>query len=147
MKPITIISALAAVFFASLSYAKCDAGSKTVFSCMTAKGKQIEVCDAGKNIIYSFGKLQVKPEIVVSVPRQQASTSQWSGMGAMSYAVDIPNGNAVYSVFWSADRSSDDHPVDAGVNVIIKGELAATVNCAGENIEQNIEGIDLKPTE
>ncbi len=148
MKFIAIIPTIAAVLFASSSYAKCEGGSKTVFFCMTAKGKQIEVCDAGKTIEYSFGKPQGKPEIIVKIPRKQASTSQWAGMGRyMSYAVDIPKGNTTYNVFWGADRLTDEHAIEAGVNVVINNKMEATVKCSGKNIEQDLEGIDLKPTE
>lgn len=136
-----------AVLFSPSIYAKCEKGAKTLFSCLTAKGKQIEVCDAGKNISYSFGRPHVKPEIVVNVLREQASTSQWDGMGRyISYAVDIPNGETVYNVFFGADRLSDEHSIEAGVNVLIKNNLAATVNCSGKNITHNLEGLNLKPS-
>ena len=132
---------------ASVAYGKCDGGSKTLFSCTTAKNKQIELCDAGKTISYSFGKANQKPEIVVTVPRSQASTSQWSGMGRyMSYSVDVPNGDTVYSVFHAVDKNSD-LKIEAGVNVMIKGKHAATVKCSGKNITNNLEGVDLKPSE
>lgn len=65
----------------------------------------------------------------------------------MSYAVDIPNGNTTYNVFWGADRLSENHSIEAGVNVLINEKMAATVKCSGNNIEQNMEGIDLKPAE
>jgi len=145
---VKVIFIAAAVMFAQSAYAKCEGGSKTVFSCLTAKGKQIEVCDTGKTIEYSYGKPKGKPEIVVKVPRSQASTSQWQGVGRyMSYAVDIPNGNTTYNVFWGADRLSENHSIEAGVNVLINEKMAATVKCSGNNIEQNMEGIDLKPAE
>lgn len=148
MKFITITSAIAIALFSSSIYAKCEVGSKTIFSCMTTKGKQIEVCDAGKTISYSFGKPQEKPEIVVKVPRNQASTYQWEGVGRyMSYSVNIPNGNTVYSVFWGVDRLSEEHAVEAGVNVETNNKSVATVKCSEKNIEQNIEGIALKPAE
>ena len=130
------------------AFAKCDKDVKTVFSCQTAKGKVIEVCDAGKTISYSFGLPTSKPEIVVTVPRAQASTSQWEGVGRyMSYSVNIPNGNGVYSVYWAADRMSDKHGIEAGVNVEINKKQVATVKCIGDNIVQNIEGIQLKRAE
>lgn len=146
MKIIAIMPVLAALFATNV-YASCE-GSKTVFSCLTSKGKQIEVCDAGKTVDYSFGKPKAKPEIEVKVARDKASTFQWAGMGSsMTYAVDIPNGKTTYNVFWSVDRLSDEHAIEAGVNVLINKELVTTVNCAGENVVNNIEGIDLKPTE
>jgi len=146
MKIIVMMSVVAALFATNV-YASCE-GSKTVFSCLTSKGKQIEVCDAGKTIDYSFGKPLGKPEIEVKVARDNASTFQWAGMGSsISYAVDIPNGKTTYNVFWSSDRLSEQHAIEAGVNVLINKELVTTVNCAGENIINNIEGVDLKPTE
>ena len=144
----TVIPIIAVVLFAQSAYAKCEGGSKTVFSCLTTKGKQIEVCDAGETIEYSFGKPKGKPEIVVKVPRSHASTSQWGGMGRyMSYSVDIPNGKTTYNVFWGVDRLTDEHAIEAGVNVLISNKMAATIKCSGKNIKQEIEGIDLKPTE
>lgn len=142
---------IAILFFAASfnAMAACEKGSTTVFSCVTGKGKIIEVCDSKKTIDYSFGKPSEKPEIVVKVPRESASTTQWSGIGrSMSYSVEIPNGRTVYSIFWSADRLSEKHPIEAGVNVEINQKHVATVKCVGENkIIQNIEGIDLRATE
>ncbi|CUA82007.1 hypothetical protein Ga0061063_0856 [Gulbenkiania indica] len=121
--------------------------ARTVFACTTAQGKEVEVCDAGATLSYRFGR-PGRPEMMLSVPRSAASTSQWPGIGRyISYSVDIPNGHTVYSVFWGADRNAEDHPVEAGVNVLVNGQSAAIVKCGGERIVQNIEGIDLKPTE
>lgn len=146
MKPIVIFSAIA-ILLSPTVQAKCEKGAKTLFSCLTVKGKQIEVCDAGKNISYSFGRPHVKPEIVVNVLREQASTSQWDGVGRyLSYAVDIPNGETVYNVFFATDRLSNEHSIEAGVNVLTKNNLVATVNCSGKNITNNLEGVALKPT-
>ena len=105
----------------------------------------------GKTIDYSFGYLGqpgAKPEIVVRTPRAEASTYQWQGIGrALSYSVQVPNGNALYRVYWSLDRLTENHPVDAGVEVEISQKHVATVKCVGEkHIVQNIDGIDLKPT-
>jgi len=145
--PILLISLLAA----ASAFAACPKGSTTLFFCTTTSGKQIELCDAGKNISYSFGKAG-KPEIALSVPRAQASTSQWNGMGRyISYSVDVPNGDSVYSVYFSADKLSDEHPIDAGVAVTIKGKHAATVKCSQKSINKglvnNLEGVELRPTE
>lgn len=146
------LAALSIVFslgISSVAIAACENGSKIIFSCLTAKGKVIEVCDAGKTIDYSFGKPKAKPEIIVRAPRSEASTFQWQGVGRyISYTVEVPNGNTVYSVFWGADRLTEKHAIEAGVNVEVNKQLAATVKCSGEkHIIQNIEGIDLKPVE
>lgn len=136
------------VIVTSVASAACLSEAKTVFSCLTAAGKRIEVCDAGQTIDYSFGKPKAKPEIVVRAPRSAATTFQWPGAGRyFSYSVDVPNGNTVYSVYWSADRLGDEPDVKGGVIVSIDGRERATVRCArGGDIVQNIEGIDLAPT-
>lgn len=142
-----VIAAITVLSSASAS-AACAGGGKAVFSCLAAKGKVIEICDSGKTIDYSFGKPDA-PEIVIRAPRSEASTSQWKGVGRyLSYSVEIPNGKTVYSVYWGADRLTDEHKVEAGVNVEVNKNRVATVKCVGEKyIVQNIEGIDLKPAE
>lgn len=130
----------------SLALAACEKGTTTVFSCLTARGKQIEVCDSGRSIDYSFGAPGAKPEIVVRAVRSSATTRQWKGVGrSISYSVQVPNGNTVYDVFWGMNRLDDKHPDDGGVSVIINGKHAATVSCApGKPIKQNLEGIELR---
>ncbi len=133
----------------SLALAACEKGTETVFSCLTSRGKQIEVCDSGKTIDYSFGVPGRKPEIVVRALRKDASTRQWKGIGRnISYSVQVPNGNTVYDVFWGMDRLDDKHPDGGGVTVVINGREEASVHCAsGKPIVQNMEGIKLRELE
>ena len=127
----------------------CPPGAVTLFHCLTAKGKRIQLCDEGKTLEYSFGHPEKQPEMVVRVPRAKASTTQWQGVGRYkSESVEIPNGKTTYSVFWGADRVSEDHPAEAGVNVLVNGEHKATVNCGDpDQAISNLEGVELKPTE
>jgi hypothetical protein len=129
------------------THSECQAAS-LIFSCTTTKHKRVEVCDSGSKITYSFGKLGSKPELALSIPRASASSHQWDGMGPMSYSVNIPNGNTVYSVFWTAQRDPDAaQPISAGVDVQIDGASAATVECVPDTAQQNIEEIDLPPAQ
>jgi hypothetical protein len=152
IKPVQLVSAVLFLGITSVAIADCEKVSKTVFSCVTGKGKVIEVCDSGKTIDYSFGKSNLKPEIVVRTPRKEASTTQWQGFGKhMSYSVEIPSGAATYSVFWGVDKLMEgdkkDPQIEAGVSVEINKKQAASVMCSNSKpIVQNIEGIDLKPT-
>jgi hypothetical protein len=133
----------------AVSYAACDAGSKTIFSCTTASAKRIELCDAGAQIQYSFGKAQAKPDIVVTVPRSQASTFQWQGYGRdHDYWVNVPNGKTVYQVYASTDSLDPKHGSTRGVNVLEGDNQIATVKCSDKHpIINNLEGVDLKPAE
>lgn len=146
---IALITLLLGTSLSGTAFANCENGSDTLFRCITKKnGKQIEVCDAGETINYSFGKPGKKPELALFVPRDEVTTWQWSGVGrSISYSVNIPNNDHLYRVFWSVDRLSEEHDVEAGVEIEKKGELLATVYCKPDTVEQKLEGVDLKPAE
>lgn len=120
--------------------------SNLLFSCQTENGKLIKLYDFGDTIQYSFGP-ENDPEIVLDVPRDEASTYQWAGVGrSIYYSVDIPNANTVYTVFISEDRLSEGMPITGGVDVLMDNEYVTTVNCADEVIVSNLMGVDLKPS-
>lgn len=116
-----------------------------LLTCRTAEDKLIELYDMGSTIQYMFGP-EGQPELVLEVPRDQASTYQWQGIGRYeNYSVSVPNKDTVYSVFWSRDRLTIDQPPDAGVDVEINGEYVATVDCATDTTH-NLIGVELPPT-
>jgi hypothetical protein len=118
-----------------------------LFSCGTENGKEILLYQTDETIDYSFGDRDAKPELELTVPRNRASTWQWKGVGrAMTYAVDVPNGDTSYSVFWSVDRLSETKAVEAGVRVHSNRKTLATVYCTGK-VVNNLQGVQLKPTE
>jgi hypothetical protein len=124
--------------------ATCAKGSKTLFACTTAKGKRVEVCDAGKTIGYTFGKPGAKPEIVLTLPREQVTTYQWLGIGrTISYSVDIPSGDITYSVYENLDKMVEYPDVKRGVYVFSKGKLLADIKCLKQTNEFYLEGVDL----
>lgn len=52
-------------------------------------------CDSGWTLGDVFSRAG-RPETVLNVPRAQATSFQWQGMGRhIHYAVDIPNGNTL----------------------------------------------------
>lgn len=140
---------VASLLLSNMALAACPSGTETLFFCNTQKAKkQIELCDAGKTINYSFGKKGQKPELAIAVPRSAASTFQWQGIGRwMSYSVNVPNANYVYNVFWGVDRLEEKHPIEVGVNVEKNGELLTTIYCQEKGLINNLEGVDLKAAE
>lgn len=120
---------------------------KVIFSCMTKNSKHVDVCDSGDKISYFYGKSSSQLEMSLFIPRSTASTRPWNGMGrSMTYAVNIPNGNTTYSLYWSAVRDPDEpDPISAGIEVIVSGISRAVIECIPETVEQNIEDIDLQP--
>ena len=117
------------------------AGTKTIFSCMTEKGKRIELCDGGDKITYTFGAPNA-PELSLKVDRASATTNQWEGFGSnMYYSVNLKNGKTNYAVFTNADKNSQEFT--AGVEVSNSAKSLAVVKCSGDGL-YGIEGIDLK---
>lgn len=151
MKPAIItLTLLLGASFSGAAVAKCEGGSKTLFSCIAQKnGKRIEACDAGETIDYSFGKPGKKPELALSVPRDEVTTWQWKGIGRyINYSVSIPNNDHVYRVFTSFDKMvPEDEGFSAGVEVEKGGELLATVYCKEDTLKESLEGVDLKEEE
>ncbi len=127
--------------------AKPIANRSLLFSCTTNEGQEILLFETDDTIDYSFGDPGKKPELDLQVPRDRASTWQWKGIGRdMSYAVNVPNGETIYSVFWSVDRLSPTKAVEAGVRVERDRKTLATVYCT-DKIVSNLQGVKLKPTE
>ncbi|OUC16300.1 MAG: hypothetical protein B0A82_01865 [Alkalinema sp. CACIAM 70d] len=124
-----------------------SANRALLFSCLTDNGKEILLYETDTTIEYSFGRPDETPELALQVPRDRASTWQWKGVGRwMSYAVDVPNGETTYSVFWGVDRLSKTSEIEAGVRVKNNGKIAATVNCASK-VTSNLQGVKLQPTQ
>ena len=143
---LTLVAFLAASVVSNAS-AACEHSAKEIFSCNTSEGKRIQVCASPVGIEYSFGAPAKAPEIVVNVPRAKASTYQWAGFGRWhNYSIDVPNGKTIYRVFSGHDSQNPDQPLDAGVQVIVKGEEVATVACVPESVNNYIEGVELKKT-
>src|ERR1035437_8895272 len=121
--------AVAALLVSPAVYANCEGKDKLLFACLTARGKQIEVCNFGKSIRYSYGKPNAKPEIVVIAPSDKVAGISWSGIGRyITNAVAIPNGNTIYQVSWSADKLQESDELEGGVEVIIK-DKSKRISC------------------
>lgn len=142
--PIILFAALAAPGLAQSAPAACPAGQQTLFACTTTNGKQVQVCDAGRTINYRFGRQGQPPEMALAVPRQQASTWQWPGIGrTTTYSVTVPNGDTRYTVYSSFDRLADELDFQYGINVEVRGRQVANLRCREDGLVDNLEGVDL----
>ncbi|MES2366629.1 MAG: hypothetical protein V4563_12170 [Pseudomonadota bacterium] len=140
------------ILFTSNAFAKCKSGSKAIFFCTTERSKQIEVCDSGKFIEYSFGKSKQKSEIAIKVAR--AKVSDWDRPVATYhfYAVNIPNGDTIYRVWTNIDWLISESSVDggnltAGVDVRTKNEDVATIKCSENTIISDFPILNLRSQE
>ncbi len=133
--------AVTALLVSPAVYANCEGKNKLLFACLTAKGKQIEVCNFGQTIRYSYGRPNAKPEIVVVAPREKVAGISWSGIGRyITNAVAIPNGNTIYQVSWSADKLQENDKLEGGVEVITN-DKSKVISCRSEPSIDNTEGI------
>lgn len=65
------------------------------------------------------------------------------GMGRyISYSVTIPSGTAKHEVFFSVDRLTEEHEIEAGIYVTVNAQHVAIVNCRAGTLVQKLEGID-----
>jgi hypothetical protein len=146
MKRVTLFIVAALLLHGSAA-AGCGKDAKTIFSCIGSSGRTIEVCDRKNTIVYTFGKKDERPEILVSAPRGETSTYQWKGIGRVrTYAVSVPDGATTYRVFFSWDSLAPNAEPEAGVEVQRDTTTIATVTCAkNHKILQELEGIDLRP--
>ena len=121
--------------------AACPTAASTVFSCTTSKGKQVNICNAGSSLNYSFGKPN-KPELTFSLPKARAYKYLWSGMTSSEWnEVYLPRGNTTYVAYQANHRNHGGE--EYGLNVLINGKQAANIRCAS-NIRENISDINLR---
>lgn len=119
-----ILSAAVVVIlhFASNSYAVC---SKTVFSCYTKNGKQIEVCDTGNSFEYSFGRAaNIEKNIKQPKSGSYLDISATAGYGCSS--IEFPSGNTLYTVSSCPDKFGNQA---GGVEVKSNGKRVAEILC------------------
>ena len=125
---------------------------KILFSCKAKKGKEIRLVDKGATIEYSFGIPNKKSDILVSVPREKATTNfeihedyELEKFGSGSYfSVNVPNGNTKYSIYFSYGYAKDQVADEGGVSVIVNKKYVNSVKCIGNEITNNLENVDLK---
>ncbi len=124
----------------------CGNGEKLVFACTIAKNAMhVQVCDAGADISYSYGKPRAKPELFFSVPRSQATTHQWDGMGELGYHVNIHSNKIEYTVFMGITEVDGYPELVAGIHVFDGEDWVSTSNCDTSTLEHNLIDIDLSP--
>jgi hypothetical protein len=118
------------------------ANRAALFTCTTDNGKEIQLFETEKTIDYSFGRPGETPELELQVPRDQASTWQWHGIGRwMNYSVSVPNGDTIYTVFSGVDKLSPRQ--ESGVRVERNGKMLTTVDCRKVTTD-NLRGVKLK---
>lgn len=146
MSPRPLIALLSTLVLSlpGMALAACPSGQKTLFACSTTNDKQVQVCDAGRSIGYTFGRPGRAPELALDVPRNRASTYQWPGTGrTTTYSLSVPNGDTTYTVYSTFDRLADTLDFQHGIQVEVRGQQVANLHCREPGLIDNLEGVDL----
>lgn len=146
MSPRPLIALLSTLVLSlpGMALAACPSGQKTLFACSTTNGKQVQVCDAGRSIGYTFGRPGRAPELALDVPRNRASTYQWPGTGrTTTYSLSVPNGDTTYTVYSTFDRLADTLDFQHGIQVEVRDQQVANLRCREPGLIDNLEGVDL----
>jgi hypothetical protein len=121
-------------------------GAKTLFSCMTEKGKRVQFCQQGDTVTYSFGP-EGAPEITLSVKNSEVMSRLWDGMGSNEFnEVYVPNGDVMYMAYTSFIHPRGDEEAvapTAGLTVLKKGKSVAEIKC-GKTYHSELEGVEFK---
>ena len=144
-KPFLKSMALFALLFsASATYAS---NNEIVFNCFTKNKKEIKIVKNGDKFTYSFGKINLKPDISLARHESQLTSYAWKGIGKdMPYGVTFQNGEYLYTVYENIarDYSEDEVQVEIsrGVYVEKNGKSIANISCLdGTAIHSDLQEI------
>lgn len=108
----------------------CEPGEAPVFSCTTAKGKPVEVCQAADTVNYRFAK-----EMEVKVPTAELKWEQDAGSGGGTDDLHFPNGDTTYQVSYSEGWGGGQTVKGARVYVMRDGKQLADLQCTDGTVE------------
>ena len=108
----------------------CDAGEQLVFSCTTAHGKQVEVCQAPQSINYAFGAPNKPAELRLSKANEAFVWEHDEGVSSgIEDDLNFDNGSTRYLITHVADF---DDPSKAVANIVVMqpGTANRYIECA-----------------
>ena len=111
----------------------CSTGETEVFSCTTASGKSVQVCQAPESIRYTFGRAGAATKMTVSVPN---SVFVWhSDGGSAMHTIDLNFDTRGTRYVVSATRYRDEQPpLDAQIQVEQSGKQVASLVCRDDSV-------------
>jgi hypothetical protein len=106
-------------------FAACEGA--TLVSCPVG-GNQLQVCNEGDLLTYSFGPPGA-PDLQLA-SRPEAAYTPWNGIGRTLWeTITFTNGNVTYEVVFSVDRMDENTKPDWGVVVQDGDAIIANLTC------------------
>lgn len=134
----------ALIALASPAAADCPAGAEPFVSCVIKEDAlQMEACFNATEFSFEFGRFASPPDVSVTLPLSEVAVQPWNGMGSSySEAASFTHAGITYSLWWSADRMTDEHPITGGVTLTEDGTELSSLTCA---VEPEIGGLWVLP--
>lgn len=143
-----ILIAILALGMASDAFA-CGPKDALVFSCITTKGKFVEVCQTPSVVTYAFGRKGQKPEMALAVPTEKLDRMVGSGSGAAQDRITFHNGRTSYALEISEvygrhypDGTKDIPSTDAYLEVLSSGKTVATIACMRQGMRDKRKNLN-----
>ncbi|HAV1827359.1 TPA: hypothetical protein JG914_000092 [Enterobacter hormaechei subsp. steigerwaltii] len=104
--------------------------SDLIFKCNFKNHKQVSLYKNSNGIIYSFGKIDAKPDLELNQKKSQvdANLGNLSGRFATN-SIEIKNGNYGYKLTTSVDRIAEEQVPSTSLTVIKDSNDLTTLQC------------------
>lgn len=135
------LSTFYAVAFASMASLftpaalACGKDQQQVFTCKTKNNKVVEVCNAGKDATYSFGRVGSKPDLFLRKPKTSLDLADDSA----TFSLTFPNGTTTYTIAYAGSPG----PIAASVEVATNQRHIASVACVSGGVTANFTALGL----
>jgi hypothetical protein len=101
-----------------------------IFKCSTENNKSVSVYQDGRNLIYTFGKKNSKPEIELTRNKEQLSITQEIPVGTgLNSSIEFKNGIYSYTITESLNRVSEEHEASAWLEVSKNKDVISSMDC------------------
>lgn len=120
----------------------CGPGEQQAFTCTTNNNKVVEVCNAGKDATYSFGRAGTKPALFLKTPKTKLryadSANPVAGQSGRAFeqTLQFLNANTSYTISLGGNSSSS---ASASVEVASGGRHLASVACRDGTVRNNLD--------
>lgn len=126
----TIKSSIYLLALTSLLHTSVVCSEENIFSCTTENHKKVRLYKEEGKIIYSFGKDEKKPEIILVRKKEDLGVNLENPSGRyLSSTIEIYNKKYTYQIITSVDRIADTQEPKTSLIVMNDKKYLASLNC------------------